>query len=61
MSNVKRTITYPDGRVVEEFIDMKKHKVTKKKVSKPDDVESKPKEERKPFRKAYTTTSSSEQ
>jgi hypothetical protein len=40
---------------------MKKHKVTKKKVSKPDDVESKPKEERKPFRKAYTTTSSSEQ
>lgn len=57
MSNVIRTLTYPDGTVVEEVIDMSKQKVTKTKASKPDESESKPKEARKPARKAYTTSS----
>ena len=57
MSNVTRTITYPDGRVVEEVIDMNKQKVTKTKESKTDEPKDKPKAKRKSVPKTYTTNS----
>jgi hypothetical protein len=59
MGIVTRKKTYPDGRVVEEVIDMDKHKVTKTKESKADGSKDTPEKARKSVSKTYTTSSSS--
>ncbi len=56
MGIVKRTVTYPDGRVIETEIDTTK-KTKKRTESKKDVPKSKSKEAGKPVRKAYTTSS----
>lgn len=58
MGIVKRTVTYPDGRVVEQEVDMTK-KTKKRTESKTDVPKRKPEETGKPVRKAYSTTSES--
>jgi hypothetical protein len=59
MGILKRTRTYPDGRVVVEIIDMSEEKAVKRKESKTDGSKDKPKKAREPVSKAYTTSSSS--
>lgn len=59
MAVVTRKITYPDGRVVEEIIDVISSTPVKKREKKVDVPKSKPEETGKSVRKTYTTDSKS--